>query len=437
MSLKDRVFSAGSWILLGFVAMQVLRFGTNLILTHLLFPEAFGLMVIVYSINMGVNLLSDLGIGSGIIVHSAGSETGYLNTAWTIQVIRGGLIGLVMLACARPLAVAFSNLHVEPLLRIISLVPVINGFTSTKVPLADRLLDPKRRVSIDLGMQVFSAVVTATLAFAMHSTAALAWGSVLSALFTVVVQHKVLHGPPNRFHWDRAQAKEIVSFGQISFLSSALLFISAEGSRLFSATMVDTRMLGLIGLASGLSIMPWQAIQTLSQRVLMPAYAEVVRSGDSARLRRAVLKARLMQIIPCWILNVGMIVFAPVIFRTLYDVRYTQSAQLLQIQCVGMLVAIVTFSYNGLLVGMRRQGLSLGLQALQNIFLWAGMYFGFKWAGPVGLVVGTSLSSWVYYPFAFLTYRRLGLSNGLLDTVIISMSTVVAALLWYCTATVA
>ena len=413
--------------------MQVLRFGTNLILTHLLFPEAFGLMVIVFSINTGVALLSDLGIASGIVVHSAGAETGYLNTAWTIQVIRGLLIGLALFLFAKPLALAFSNVQLAPLLRIVALAPVISGFTSTKVALADRLLAAKRRVAIDLGMQIFAAIVTGTLAVVLHSPAALAWGSVASTLFTVIVQHKVLQGPPNRFHWDSTQAREIISFGQVSFLSSALLFISAEGSRLFSATLVDTRMLGLMGLSGGLSIMPWQAIQTLSQRVLMPAYAEVVRSGDAARLRRAVFKARIMQIIPCWALNVVMIAFAHLLFRKLYDIRYAEAALLLQIQCVGMLVSIVTFSYNGLLVGMRRQGLGLFLQAIQNVLLWSGMYLGQRWGGPVGLVVGSAASSWVYYPFAFATYRRLGLSSGLLDAVVIGASTVVAALLWYST----
>ncbi len=431
MNLKARIFSAGSWILLGFVAMQVLRFGTNLILTRLLFPEAFGLMVIVFSINTGVALLSDLGIASGIVVHSAGAESAYLNTAWTIQVVRGVLIGLAMFLFAKPLAMVFSNLQVEPLLHIVALVPVISGFTSTKVALADRLLGAKRRVAIDMGMQVFAAIVTGTLAVVLRSPAALAWGSVASTVFTVIVQHKVLHGPSNRFYWDNAQAREIIKFGQVSFLSSALLFISAEGSRLFSATLVDTRMLGLIGLSGGLSIMPWQAIQTLSQRVLMPAYAEVVRSGDAARLRRAVFKARLTQIIPCWFINVVMIVFAPLLFRTLYDVRYAQAALLLQIQCVGMLVSIVTFSYNGLLVGMRRQGLGLILQMIQNVLLWGGMVVGLHWGGPVGLVIGTAASSWLYYPFAFVTYRRLGLSSGFLDAAVLGGSTVVAALLWH------
>ena len=430
MSLKRRVFAAGGWVLFGFVAMQVLRVGSNLVLTRLLFPEAFGLMVIVYSINTGVNLLSDLGIGAGIVVHQAGSDEHYLNTAWTIQIIRGLLIGIGMFAAAGPLATLFSNAQLVPLLRIVSLVPVIAGFTTTSVALMDRQLDPKRRISVDLGMQVFTAIVTALLAWWLHSTVALAWGSVVSTLFTVLVQRIVLKGPKNRFHWDRSQAREIVSFGQVTFLSSALLFASAEGSRLFSATMVDSRTLGLIGLASGLSIMPWQAIQTLSQRVLMPAYAEVVRSGDAQRLRRAVLKARVMQILPCWGINVVMLALAHPILHLMYDSRYAPAAPILQIQCVGMLAAILTFSYNGLLMGMRRLGLSLALQVVQSLILWASMYVGFRLGGAMGLVLGTALSNWFYYPFAFVVYRRLGLSNGLFDLVMLASSSVVAGLLW-------
>ncbi len=430
MSLKRRVFSAGGWVLFGFIAMQVLRVGSNLILTRLLFPEAFGLMVVVYSVNTGVNLLSDLGISSGIVVHNAGSDENYLNTAWTIQILRGFAIGAIMFLGARPLALLFSNVQLTPLLQIVSLVPVIAGFTTTSVALADRQLDPRRRVSIDLGMQVFTACVTSVLAWALHSTVALAWGSVISTIFTVLVQRMVLKGPKNRLHWDRSQVREIVSFGQVTFLSSALLFASAEGSRLFSATMVDSRMLGLIGLASGLSIMPWQAIQTLSQRVLMPAYAEVFRSGDAVRLRRAVFKARIMQILPCWIINVGMILAANLIFRIMYDSRYAQSASIMKIQCVGMLAAILTFSYNGLLLGMRKLGLSLGLQLVQSVILWAGMYFGFRFGGAMGLVLGTAAASWVYYPFAFVVYRRLGLTNGYFDALMLAASTGVVALLW-------
>jgi hypothetical protein len=87
-------------------------------------------------------------------------------------------------------------------------------------------------------------------------------------------------------------------------------------------------------------------------------------------------------------------------------------------------------SYNGLLLGMRRLGLNLGLQAAQSVILWLGMYIGFQRGGPMGLVIGTAAANWAYYPVAFLTYRRLGLTNGWLDSGILLVSALSTFLVW-------
>jgi O-antigen/teichoic acid export membrane protein len=429
-SLKKRVLAASSWVLAAYVGAIVLRFVSNVILTHLLFPEAFGSMVVVVSVTTGVALLSDLGLHGGIIVHHDGADERYMNTAWTIQIIRGVVMGALIFLAAKPLALAFSNVALTPLLRIVSLSPIIYGFMTTKVALADRQLNPKRKVKLDFGLQLTSLAITAVLAWVLRSTEALAWGMVASSLLSVVVQHLFLHGPPNRLAWDRLQARKIFSIGQITLFSSALTYASGEGGRLFSATMLDSRMLGIIGLASALSAMPWQAVQNLSGQVLMPAYSEVVRSGDTSRLRRVILKARLLQIVPCWVLNVAMLLLAGVFFHVFYDSRYAQGAEVLRLQCVGMLVAVLANSYGGVLWSMGKMRLSLALQVFQIAILWAGMYLGFRLDGPMGLVIGTSLAAWAFYPVAFLVYRRLGLSNGWFDSAVLALSAMATFLLW-------
>lgn len=431
MSLKARVFAAGSWVLAGYAGAQILRFATNVALTRLLFPEAFGMMVVVFAIIMGVNLLSDLGIAGGIVVHNAGSDEGYLNTAWTIQILRGLALGGLIFFAAGTLAKVFSNVELEPLLRIVSLAPIISGFTTTKVALADRQLNAKKRVVIDFGIQFVSAIVTTLLAWLLKSPAALAWGTVFSATLGVLAQHQLLPGPANKLHWEREHAREIISIGGFSFLSSALLYASGEGSRLFSATMIDSRMLGLIGLAGALAIMPWQAVQQLSQRVLTPAYAEVFRSGDSGQLRRVIFKARALQIIPCWVLSMATMVCAGILFSILYDSRYAEAAQILRVQCAGMLVAVLTSSYNGVLWSMKRFGLSMVLQGAQSVLLWMGMFFGFHVDGAMGLVIGTAVSSWAFYPVSFVVYRKLGLTNGWFDSIVLALSLIATLLLWH------
>ena len=431
MNLQRKVVAAGGWVLGGYAGSQLIRILTNLVLTRLLFPEAFGMMAIVFAVNAGVTLLSDLGISAGIVIHASDVDDGYLNTAWTIQVFRGCAIGLLIFSCAHPLALAFSNLQLEPLFRIVALGPVIAGFNSTNYALADRRLQATRRVKLDLANQVASMLITSALAWGMHSTTALAWGSNAALVVSVATGHLVLHGPRNRFHWARDQASAILSVGRMSILTSALTFAAGDGSRLISGTMVDSRTLGLISLAAGLSTMPWQAIQRVAQRVLMPAYAELSRTGDMLRLRRALLKARAMQVLPSWGLNFLMIVLATQIFGTLYDSRYSNAAHLLQIQSAGMMVGAVSSSYGGVLWGIRRLKLSLILQFAQSALLWGGIWLGFELGGPVGLVIGSSAANWATYPVTYLIFRRLGLANFAFDAAVIVASSLCAAALWW------
>ena len=54
-----------------------------------MFPEAFGLMAIVQAVITGCALLSDVGIDQSIIRHERGHVPAFVNTAWTLEVMRG------------------------------------------------------------------------------------------------------------------------------------------------------------------------------------------------------------------------------------------------------------------------------------------------------------------------------------------------------------
>ena len=88
-SLKKQAVRGTIWTVFGYGSSQVLRFGGNLILTRLLVPDLFGLMALVQIFIRGLSLFSDIGIRPSIIRSDRGDDPIFLNTAWTIQVIRG------------------------------------------------------------------------------------------------------------------------------------------------------------------------------------------------------------------------------------------------------------------------------------------------------------------------------------------------------------
>ena len=92
-----------------------MRLGSNLILTRLLVPEAFGTMALVNALVMGLTMFSDMGTGPAIQKCAHGDEPEFLDTVWSVQAIRGGVLWLVAplgwngaVACAAALSTTTS-----------------------------------------------------------------------------------------------------------------------------------------------------------------------------------------------------------------------------------------------------------------------------------------------------------------------------------------
>src|SRR5262252_1388660 len=95
VSLKQRVLGAGAWSVGGYALSQILRFGSNLVMTRLLAPDMYGVTAIAYVILSGLAMFSDLGLRAVIIRSGRGHDPVFLNTAWALQIVRGVMIWAV------------------------------------------------------------------------------------------------------------------------------------------------------------------------------------------------------------------------------------------------------------------------------------------------------------------------------------------------------
>ena len=80
---------ATQWVVLTSGLGHVLRLGSNLILTRLLVPEMFGLMSIASTVGTILAMLSDIGLRQAVVRSTRGDDKGFLDTAWTIQIVQG------------------------------------------------------------------------------------------------------------------------------------------------------------------------------------------------------------------------------------------------------------------------------------------------------------------------------------------------------------
>ena len=392
----------------GNIGSQVLRFASNLLLTRLLFPSAFGLMAIAQSILTAASLISDVGLQQSVMRSKRAHDQAFLDTIWTMQVVKGLLI-LAVMACAAPFAASGYNqpalVEIMPALGVVSLIA---GFASTKVIIANRRIEVGRLTMLDIGSQVFGIVVMLVWARIVPTTWALVGGNLASALARVVVSNWFFEGPGNRFRWERDTVREVWEFGSWVMVASGVTFLAGEGRNLLNAALVSATEVGLLVISSTLTFVVWNAIQQVSGRVLFPAYAEVVRERPGS-LPTVVERSRRWQLLGGCGVSLLFVLLGDRLIRWCYDPRYAMAGAFLQIQAVGTLFSFLSASYSGVLWALGRPRLNTVLLSIQVVVVAVLTLVGHAVGGTVGLVAGASCTGLVMYPINATLYHRLGL----------------------------
>lgn len=429
ISLKDRVVHSGSWTFVGYGVSQALRLGGNLILTRLLFPEAFGTMAIIQAAIFGVVMLTDMGLGQSIVQNKRGEDPLFVNTAWTIQVLRGFVAWIVLCVLAIPMAKLYAEPELIWMLPVVGLGAIITSFNSTKLYTAQRNLVLRRATLIDVGAYALGLGCTVLLAWLQQTVWSLVWGQLITFSLKMIASHVLLTGIKNKFAWDSSSLEQLVKFGRWILISSTLTFLSVEGARLIIGAMLDLRQLALFTLASSLNLMFWQAVSAIAGKVFFSAYSEVYRKNPNT-LVQVLHKARLSIILPSWLLAVVFVFFGTEIMHLLYDDRYHDSGKMLVLLAAGSLVQSIWGSYAGVLMATGRVAAETTLTAVQIALQLGSIYIGYHYLGGTGIVIGVAASNWVMYPASFIIMRRYGLWDPRVDIVFLLASGVILALAW-------
>lgn len=408
-SLRARARRAAAWTVAGFGSGQLLRFASNLVLTRLLFAEAFGLMALVNSLVQGLNLFSDTGVGPSIVRDRRGAEPAFLDTAWTVQVLRGFALWIIACAGALPFARFYGEPQLASLLPVVAFASVIAGFNSTRLFTLDRNLDQRRVMLIELTTQLIHIATMIGWALLHRSVWALAVGSLTSAGAKLALSHLALPGRRHRFHWDPDAVASLFRFGRWVTISTALLFLSSQSDRLVFGRLVPIDSLGVYSIGLMLATFPAVLALQLTSRINFPLLSRVHLAGG--RFDREFRRVRWPLLVAAgWALSGLMAGGAPAV-RLLFDPRYAEAGWVAQILAFASWLIVVEAPYRSALLA---QGRSAQVAACNAAKL-AGMalliplgHRAFDFPGAVVGYAGSELFRYVVAAALAGAPRRLG-----------------------------
>jgi O-antigen/teichoic acid export membrane protein len=347
-SLRQRLMGASLWSTGAVLFGHVMRLGGNLVLTRILMPEVFGVMALVITIGVVVNLLSDIGLHQSIVRHPRGNERTFLNTIFTAQAFRGGgLFTLQLLLAAGlyganhlgwiPAGSTYAYHELPFVLAVSAIGSIIHGFQSTKVHTAVRELYLRRTVLLELVTQATTIALMLLFAWWTKSIWSVVFAMLISTLLQTVLSHTWLPGPNNHFAWDREVLKDVVSYGKWLLVSSATGVIAMHADRLILAAYADARFLGLYSIALGLASAFSMIFERLFGSVFLPGFAEVARTRPE-ELVPAYLRAR-KRVDPILLMASGLLfAIGPLIIDVLYDERYHEAGEILSILALALIL---------------------------------------------------------------------------------------------------
>ncbi len=406
-ALRGSMLTAGSYAF-----GQALRLGSNLILTRLLYPEAFGLMALLNVVLIGLAMFSDVGVGPAISQSPRGDEPAFLDTAFSINVARGAILWGMTCLLAWPMSVLYGVPEFAYLLPVAGLSLLASGFNPTRIDTAQRHLMLGRVTVLDLVAQTIGIAAMVGLTLIWPSVWSLVAGAVLGAVAKLLIMGRFLPGRRNTLRWEPEAGRALIHFGKWIFLSTACGFVLSQGDKAILGAYLTLEAFGIYNIGYFLASFPMLLGGTVVQRIMIPIYRDRHLSAqNAARLRR--LRFGLTGGILA--LLAAMAFWGPQLIGLMYDDRYAGAAGVLMAVALAQMPLAVGMTYDQAALAAGQSRIFFAVIAVRAVVQTLAFLIGVEWGGLAGALIGFALAGVTLHLALVYLARRFGVWDPVHD----------------------
>jgi O-antigen/teichoic acid export membrane protein len=254
-------------------SMRLIGLVSVFILARLLSPRDFGIAGLAMASVALVEIFSVIGLRQALL-RIKDPERSHLDTAFTIQLLLFGALGIILLALAPAAARFYGEPALAPVIAVLASRFVFLGLVNIGIVEFDRNLEFGRDLRMRVGARLVSFAATVTAAVLLQSYWALVIGLVAqSALFTAASY--LAH--PYRPRLSLARRAELLSVSGWMFLGFAGQVLHHQIERLVIGRFGAMHLVGLYSVSKDLSSIFTQEIATALNRV---TFVTTARTGQ-------------------------------------------------------------------------------------------------------------------------------------------------------------
>lgn len=402
--LKLKTVGAVKWSFVQEFSQKLLQFAIGVQMTRLLAPEEFGAVAILMVFIVVSQALLESGFGSALVQRKNPTPTDessvfYFNLA-------AGLVLAGALSLAAPLVAWFYQLpELTTLLRMMSLILVINGFAVVQNALMVRRLDFRRQAIISVTGTAVSGAVGLTMAWRGFGVWSLVGQQVANSLVRVVMSW-LLNAWRPVWAFSAAALRDMFRFGS-GMVASVLLNTMFENLYpLVIGKLFPGAPLGFYNRAQHLQQISSQTLSAVANRVTFPVFSRL--QDDPERLRNGLRRAMRALVFVQFPMMIGLAAVAEPLILFLFTDKWAASVPLFQALCfVGLLHPMHLLNVN-LLMARGRTDWMFRLEVIKRVSLVATLVVTARW-GVQAIIWGQVVLNVLSLPLN--TYYSTRLAN--------------------------
>lgn len=283
-ALDERLATGAAWTFLLRFLDRGTGFVRRVVLARFLAPHDFGLFGIALLALATIETFTATGFDRAVV--QADEADDHLDVVWTVGVVRGFALSLLLFVLSPHIAGFFGEAPAEPLVRAIALLPLLGSLRNPGVLHFQRDLDFKTLSLYEGASAIVNAAVAITYAVMTGSVWALVIGLLVGEIVKVVLSF-LIHGYRPRWSIEGSSVRWLFGYGKWVFGSTVFIFLLNQGDDIFLAKVVGATALGYYQMAYMVISAPTTELTHVVGRVTFPAYRLIRQSSE--RLRRAYL----------------------------------------------------------------------------------------------------------------------------------------------------
>ncbi len=385
-SLLTRTARGAAWVMAWRLGMRVLGLVSTLVLVRLIAPADFGIIALATSFMQTLDGMLTLGTEEAVI-REAVPTRGFYDTAFTLNLLRGLSVTLLVAALAFPAAGFFADPRLGPVLLFIACLPVLDGCANIGAVDFRRDLAFHKEFAIMVLPKLCGIVAAITAAVLLHSYVAMLVGMGVNRTLRVVMSY-VMH--PYRPALSLKAWRGLAGYSMWTWFLSLAILIRDRSDSLLIGRLMNTAAVGFYSVGAEVAALPTtELIEPLGRAAFSGFAAGRLEKADAGETFLRLTGSAALLTLPA---GVGLSLVAAPLVALAFGPGWAQAVPVLRILSLSFTIMVFGHLSLHLLSAHALLGRLVGLTlvgAVVRVTLLALLIPGF---GLTGAAVGAAVA---------------------------------------------